>query len=55
MLVRGEDRFNHFEKLPEPKAELDEEGMKWHRNIMATQNEAIYYGAENTDSAIGKL
>ncbi len=51
MLVRGEDRFNHFEKLPEPKGELDEKGMEWHRKIIATQNEALYDGAENVDSA----
>ncbi|MCH8105862.1 MAG: phytanoyl-CoA dioxygenase family protein [Proteobacteria bacterium] len=51
MLVRGEDRYNHFEQLPEPKGELDDEGMEWHRKIIATHNEALYDGAENTDSA----
>ncbi len=51
MLVRGEDRYHHFEQLPEPKGELDEEGLECHRKIIATHNEALYDGAANTDSA----
>lgn len=51
MLVRGEDRFNHFQHLPQPKDELDEGGMSWHRKIIATHNETLYDGADNTDSA----
>ncbi|MFV2031449.1 MAG: phytanoyl-CoA dioxygenase family protein [Gammaproteobacteria bacterium] len=51
MLVRGEDRFNHFQHLPEPKAEFDEAGMSWHRKMIAAHNEALYQGAENRDSA----
>ncbi len=51
MLVRGEDRYSHFQHLPEPKGELDDEGLSWHRKMIAAHNEALYDGADNTDSA----
>ena len=51
MLVRGEDRYNHFQHIPEPNGELDEQAMNWHRRIVGTHNETLYRGADNMDSA----
>jgi non-heme Fe2+,alpha-ketoglutarate-dependent halogenase len=48
MLVRGEDNYNNFLHLPNPKAELDEQGLSWHKKIVEAQSEALYEGAENT-------
>ena len=35
MLVRGADRFGHFERVEPPKAELDPEGMAVHDKAVA--------------------
>ena len=45
MLVRGEDRFGHFDHVDLPAAELDEAALGWHRRVMAAQNDALYQGA----------
>ncbi len=46
MLVRGEDRYAHFNHVPSPAGDLTDDAVGWHNHILATQNEAIYEGAE---------
>ncbi len=45
MLVRGEDRYGHFEQVPPPQADLAPEALAWHARILAAQNEVLYDGA----------
>ena len=45
MLVRGEERYGHFQLVPPPSADLSEDAMAWHRHILTAQNEAFYDGA----------
>lgn len=47
MLVRGEDRYGHFEVVPPPTEDLSEEAMSWHHRILNAQNETLYEGAED--------
>ena len=51
MLVRGVDEHHHFEELPVPKAEFDEDGFAMHDRMMAAHNNVLYDGARNMDSA----
>ena len=44
VLVRGKDRFGHFEHVPAPAADMDDEAVAWHRHILAAQNGALYEG-----------
>lgn len=46
MLVRGEDRYHHFEHVPAPGGDLSEKALMWHNRILDAQNEAMYDGAE---------
>lgn len=46
MLVRGEDRYGHFDLVPPPSADLSDEALAWHSRILAAQNDALYDGAE---------
>jgi ectoine hydroxylase-related dioxygenase (phytanoyl-CoA dioxygenase family) len=46
MLVRGEDRYGHFQLVPPPDADLSEQALAWHRHILSAQNEALYDGAQ---------
>ncbi|MDX1400769.1 MAG: phytanoyl-CoA dioxygenase family protein [Kiloniellales bacterium] len=41
-LVRGEDRFRHFELVPPPEEDLAPESLHWHEKILSAQNEALY-------------
>lgn len=45
MLVRGQDRYGHFQHLPAPAADLSDEALAWHKRILTAQNEALYDGA----------
>ncbi len=45
MLLRGEDRFGHFEPVPPPEADLSAKAMDWHARILRAQNESMYDGA----------
>ena len=42
VLVRGEDRFGHFELVPPPEDDLAPEALAWHRRILDAQSEALY-------------
>ena len=46
MLVRGEDRFGHFEHIPSPRKDLSDEAIAWHQRILTAQNEAMYDGVD---------
>jgi len=45
MLLRGEDRFGHFEPVPPPESDLSAKAMDWHATILRAQNESMYDGA----------
>jgi len=45
MLVRGKDRFGHFQHVPSPAGDLTDDAVAWHRHILTAQNEALYDGA----------
>ncbi len=45
ILVRGEDKYGHFEQVPPPEADMDENAIAWHHHILQTQNDAMYDGA----------
>lgn len=44
MLVRGEDRYGHFEALPAPESDLSDSALEWHRRMLAAHDEASYQG-----------
>ena len=46
MLVRGEDRYGHFERVPPPDEDLSTEALAWHNRILTAQNEAMYEGVD---------
>ena len=49
VLVRGEDRFGHFELVQPPSSDLSPESLALHAKVMGYQNEALYDGAEDAD------
>ena len=44
VLVRGKDRFGHFELVPPPEHDFAPEALVWHRRILDAQAEALYEG-----------
>lgn len=46
MLVRGQDRYNHFHHVPQPARDLSEDAMSWHNRILTAQNTALYDGVK---------
>lgn len=46
MLVRGEDRFGHFEPLPEPGSDFGDSALEWLRRLLSAQGEANYEGSD---------
>ena len=50
MLVQGEDRFGHFEMIPEPTENFSAEGLAWHQRLLGAHNETIYDGAGVTET-----
>jgi len=52
MLVRGEDRYGHFEPVPPPDGNMTEESIAWHRRVVGAQNDALYEGAAKRDGAV---
>lgn len=53
MLVRGEDRYGHFEQVPPPIGNMTQESIAWHNRVVMSQNDALYDGAEKLDGAVG--
>jgi len=46
MLVRGEDRYGHFELLNPPDDDLSPEALAAHHRVLTVQNEAMYEGTD---------
>ncbi|MEQ9361113.1 MAG: phytanoyl-CoA dioxygenase family protein, partial [Rhodospirillales bacterium] len=51
-LVRGRDRFNHFEHTPRVKADMDPETVAYHARAAEAVRQVLYHGA---DQMTGKL
>lgn len=49
MLVRGEDRYGHFEHEPAPATDLDAAARAAHERSMAAQVAALYEGTQKTE------
>ncbi len=49
MLVRGVDRYHHFDYEPRPKADLDDGALAAHADSVARQVKALYQGTEKTE------
>jgi hypothetical protein len=45
-LVRGEDRFNHFEHTPRVKSDLDPDAVAYHAKAAEAVRQVLYHGAE---------
>jgi non-haem Fe2+, alpha-ketoglutarate-dependent halogenase len=48
MLVRGTDKYHHFDAEPRPKADLDAAALAAHADAMGRQVKALYQGTEKT-------
>ena len=49
MLVRGTDKFHHFDYEARPKADLDDAALATHADSVARQVKALYQGTEKTE------
>jgi ectoine hydroxylase-related dioxygenase (phytanoyl-CoA dioxygenase family) len=49
VLVRGTDKYHHFDPEPRPKADLDEAALAAHADAMGRQVKALYEGTERTE------
>lgn len=49
MLVRGTDKYHHFDPEPRPKADLDEAALAAHADAMGRQVKALYQGTAKTE------
>jgi len=49
MLVRGTDKYHHFDPEPRPQADLDEAALSAHADAMGRQLKALYQGTEKTE------
>jgi ectoine hydroxylase-related dioxygenase (phytanoyl-CoA dioxygenase family) len=49
MLVRGTDKYHHFDPEPRPQADLDEAARAAHADAMGRQVKALYQGTEKTE------
>jgi ectoine hydroxylase-related dioxygenase (phytanoyl-CoA dioxygenase family) len=48
MLVRGTDRYHHFDDEPRPKADLDEAALAAHADAIGRQVKALYQGTDKS-------
>lgn len=48
MLVRGSDRYGHFDHEPAPKADLDDSALAAHRDAVERSAKALYAGTDRT-------
>jgi ectoine hydroxylase-related dioxygenase (phytanoyl-CoA dioxygenase family) len=49
MLVRGSDRYRHFDPEPRPKADLDEAALAAHADAVGRQVKALYQGTDKAE------
>ena len=50
-LVRGEDRYRHFEELPRPRVDFDPDGIAAYERASTSQRDALFQGAERRPAA----
>ena len=48
MLVRGVDRYHHFDPEPRPRADIDEAALAAHADAVGRQVKALYQGTDKT-------
>lgn len=48
-LVRGEDRYGHFDLMPAPKSDLDADALAAHEDAMSRVVAALYQGTDKTE------
>ena len=48
-LVRGQDRYDHFDHEPDPAADLDDAALAAHAESMRRQVAALYEGTDRTE------
>ena len=51
-LVRGKDRFNHFEHAPRPQVDLDKSAVNYHKKASNTFREILFKGAVQKRSVL---
>jgi ectoine hydroxylase-related dioxygenase (phytanoyl-CoA dioxygenase family) len=51
MLVRGTDKYHHFDPEPRPQADLDTEALAAHAEAVGRQVKALYQGTTSKSSA----
>jgi hypothetical protein len=51
MLLRGVDRYNHFEHEPSPKADFDSEAIAYHQYAMNRLNQVTMRGTDREPRA----
>ena len=49
MLVRGADRYGHFDPEPRPKTDLDEAALAAHADAVGRQVKALYQGTDKAE------
>jgi ectoine hydroxylase-related dioxygenase (phytanoyl-CoA dioxygenase family) len=49
MLVRGIDRYGHFDAEPRPKSDLDEAALAAHADAIGRQVKALYQGTDKAE------
>lgn len=49
MLVRGNDKYHHFDYEPRPRADLDEAALAAHADAVARQVKALYQGTDKQE------
>jgi len=51
-LVRGEDRYHHFDHAPRPTSDLDPEVMAYHARSAEALRQIVYHGADASDPTL---
>ncbi|MGH8601018.1 MAG: phytanoyl-CoA dioxygenase family protein, partial [Burkholderiales bacterium] len=49
MLVRGVDKYHHFDPEPRPQHDLDAQALAAHADAVGRQVKALYSGTEKTE------
>jgi len=49
MLVRGVDKYDHFDAEPRPKADLDAAALAAHADAIGRQVKALYQGTDKAE------
>ena len=49
MLVRGTDKYHHFDYEPRPRADLDDAALSAHADAVERQVKALYQGTNKQE------